>query len=264
MFNPDYPVDDGASFLMHTYQKPEQTSMYWNGGYSGMSMSMPYNDPTSRRNFNPVNPFQQWGQGQPQQPFQPFQPQNMQFGTNANNTGIPENMVQPFGTYPPSGPQQPNMNGLNSFIDSRRNMNNPVQVSQNNPWATPVAPTQDPNANAFQQQPYSNPFATQPMYGYDQNYYGNNGFFKVDMSTAALYNNSGSALNKNNAWDNYFTQYRPLPQPQNINWRPEQQYQQSPFTLQAPQPYAMPQYPVQQYSVPQNWNDIAEKNWQNI
>lgn len=253
MFNPDYPVDDGASFLQHTYQKAPQTSMYWGGGY-GM-MNMPYNDPTSRRNFNPVNPFQQWGQ------TQPVQPQNTMFG-NQNNGAIPESMVQPFGTYPPSSPQPVGQMGLNSLIDSRRNMNNPVQVSQNNPWAAPtttapqVPAVPQQNTNPFQQQ---NPFAG---FGYvDPNYYANN--FRVDMATAALYQNNGTTLDKNNAWENYFTQYRPLAQPQNINWRPEQQYQQNPF-LQAPQPYAMPQYPVQQYNVPQNWNDIAAKNWNNV
>ena len=256
MYNPDYPVDDGASFLMHTYQKPQQTSMYWGGGY-GM-MNMPYNDPTSRRNFNPVNPFQQWGQQQP------VQPQNSMFGNNNNNGAIPENMVQPFGTYPPSSPQPMQM-GLNSLVDSRRNMNNPVQVSQNNPWATPAQqaqpqlPPMQQNTNPFQPQ-QQNPFTG---FGYvDPNYYANN--FRVDMATAALYNNNGTTLDKNNAWENYFTQYRPLQQPQNINWRPNEQYQQNPFTLQSPQPYAMPQYPVQQYSMSQNWNDIATKNWQNV
>jgi hypothetical protein len=51
--------------------------------------------------------------------------------------------------------------------------------------------------------------------------------------------------------------------PYNIDWRGQNaQYQQNPFSLQAPQPVQqMPQYPVQQYNVPQNWNDAAERNW---
>lgn len=253
MYNPDYPVDDGASFLQHTYQKPvQQSSMYWNGGYG--ILNMPYNDPASRRNFNPVNPFQQWGQAQP------VQPQQTQFGTNQNGS-IPESMVQPFGTYPPATPMGNQPMGLNSLIDTRRNMNNPTQVSQNNPWATPAQQTTPVPAMA--PAPVQNPF-TQPTYSYVDQYCNmyNQGY-KVDMATSALYNNSGLSLDKNNAWDNYFTQYRPLMPPQNINWRPNEQYQQNPFGLQAPQPYAMPQYPVQQYSVPQNWNDIAERNWSN-
>ena len=253
--NPDYPVDDGSNFIMHTYQQPQmQNSMYWNGSSFGPMGMQGFNDPASRRNLNPVNPFQQWGQQQAPQP-NPFQ----QFGSNPGNNAIPENMVQPFGTYPPSTPvnqQQPM--GLNALIDSRRNMNNPIQVSQNNPWATP------------QQQAPQNPVPDQTFNqfnnGYNafdlNQYYMNNGFM-VDMATEALYQNNGpTSFDKNNAWDNFYTQYRPLMPPQNINWRPNNQCQQSsPFSLQAPQPYAMPQYPTQQYSTPQNWNDIADRNW---
>lgn len=255
--NPDYPVDDGSNFIMHTYQQPQmQNTMYWNGSSFGPMGMQGFNDPASRRNLNPVNPFQQFGQQMPQQP-NPFQ----QFGTN-NNGAIPENMVQPFGTYPPSTPvgNQQQM-GLNALIDSRRNMNNPVQVSQNNPWATPAPQQQNPvpDTNAFNQL-YNNGYNA-----FDLNtYYMNNGF-KVDMATSALYQNGNpSSFDKNNAWDNFYTQYRPLMPPQNINWRPNNQCQQNPFTLQAPQPYAMPQYPTQQYSTPQNWNDIANRNWADV
>ena len=112
--NPDYPVDDGSNFIMHTYQQPQmQNTMYWNGSSFGPMGMQGFNDPASRRNLNPVNPFQQFGQQMPQQP-NPFQ----QFGTN-NNGAIPENMVQPFGTYPPSTPvgNQQQM-GLNALIDA--------------------------------------------------------------------------------------------------------------------------------------------------
>ena len=259
MFNPDYPQDDGSNFLMHTYQQPQNTSMYWNGSNFGMMGMTGFNDPSSRRNLNPVNPFQQFGQGQQQNQPNPFQ----QFGNN-NNGAIPESMVQPFGTYPPATPAGNQPMGLNSFIDSRRNMNNPTQVSQNNPWATPqpVQANQQPMPdNSF------NPFTNMNM-GYNafdmNNYYNNNGF-KVDMATSALYQNNGNTtFDKNNAWDNFYTAYRPLIPPQNINWRPQENgYQQNPFTLQSPQPYAQPQYPVQQYATPQNWNDMAERNWAN-
>jgi hypothetical protein len=261
MFNPDYPQDDGSNFLMHTYQQNQmQNSMYWNGSSFGPMMGMPgFNDPSSRRNLNPVNPFQQFGQTVPQQP-NPY----TQFGTN-NNGAIPESMVQPFGTYPPATPAGNQQMGLNSLIDSRRNMNNPIQVSQNNPWATPQqqSPAPQPTQGAYQDPNNAfNPFANNGYNAFDLNqYYMNNGF-KVDMATAALYQNNGpTSFDKNNAWDNYYTQYRPLMPPQNINWRPNPQAQGSPFNLQAPQPYAMPQYPVQQYATPQNWNDIADRNW---
>lgn len=247
-YNPDYPTDNGGNFLMHTYQQPQQsTTMFWNGQNFGMMGGMSYmNDMSSRRNFtpmNPVNPFQQWGQQQPVQPQQnPFM---------NNNGTIPESMVQPFGTYPPSSPNG-NQMGLNQFIDSRRNNMNPVQVNQNNPWATP------------QQQPVQ---PQQPMcpqnnacFGWDP--YGFNAGFKVDMSTAALYNpNSIPTFDKSNSWDNCYTKYRPLMSPSNIDWRGAQYQQQAnPFMMQAPQPQ-MPQYPVQQYNTPQNWSMIADTNW---
>lgn len=252
MFNPDYPTDNGGSFLMHTYQQPQQNTMFWNGQSFGMMGGMSYmNDTNSRRNFNPVNPFNAYGQ---------VQPNMMPNATNpfANNTNgsIPENMVQPFGTYPPATPNGQPM-GLNALVDSRRNMNNPVQVSQNNPWATPTQnqPAQMPAPQAPQQSMLSPFFGQNP---YDP--YGMGCGFKVDMNTAALYNPSSvPSFDRSNSWDNCYTKYRPLMSPSNIDWRGQYQ-QQNPFTLQAPQPQ-MPQYPVQQYAVPQNWNDVAERNW---
>lgn len=256
MYNPDYPVDNGNSFLMHTYQQPQQNNtMYWNGGY-GMMGGMQY-DMNSRRNFNPVNPFQQYGQVPnviPQQNVNPFAPQQ-------NNGSIPESMVQPFGTYPPATPNgaQP---ALNQFIDSRRNNMNPVQVNQNNPWATPQSTQQaQPQQQQMPQFP-AYPSSLPANYGWDP--YGFNCGFKVDMTTAALYNpQSVPSFDRNNSWDNCYTKYRPLMSPYNIDWRGQNaQYQQNPFSLQAPQPVQqMPQYPVQQYNVPQNWNDAAERNW---
>ena len=252
MYNPDYPTDNGGNFLMHTYQQPQQNTMYWNGGYGMMGGNSYMNDMNSRRNFNPVNPFNNFGQQVPnmvpQQNANPF----------VNNNGsIPESMVQPFGTYPPSTPNG-NQPALNQFIDSRRNNMNPVQVNQNNPWATP------------QQQPQPQPVPQQPScmpntaFGWDP--YGFNYGFKVDMSTAALYNpNSVPSFDRSNSWDNCYTKYRPLMSPSNIDWRGQNnQYQQNPFMLQAPQPVQqMPQYPVQQYNVPQNWSDTADRNWAN-
>jgi hypothetical protein len=252
MFNPDYPTDNGGNFLMHTYQQPQQqTSMFWNGQSFGMLGGMSYmNDTSSRRNFNPVNPFQQFGQAQPAA--------TNPFANNNNNGSIPEQFVQPFGTYPPATPNG-NPMGLNALVDSRRNMNNPVQVSQNNPWATqqPAAPAAPVAPVAQMPQMPTNPC----MNPYDP--YGMGGF-KIDMSTAALYNASSiPSFDKSNSWDNCYTKYRPLMSPNNIDWYGQYNGQQSSFMLQAPQPQAM-QYPVQQYNVPQNWNDLAERNWTSV
>lgn len=242
MYNPDYPTDNNGGFQQHTYQPQQNMYNYWDGGMGMMNTYMnPYNM-DSRRNgmmpMNPVNPFNQFGQ------------------TQQNNV-IPENMVQPFSSYPPSTPMGNASGGLNSMLaDSRRNINQPT--TNNNPWApqqnmpAPIQPAPQP-----QQNPYMNQYA-----GY-QNPYG--GYFdipRIDMNTAALYGGLGSGLGfekKGGTWDNYYTQTRALPMPV-VDWR---QQQMNPIQNQY-QPQMQPQYPIQQMqTTQQNWKDIAERNWSN-
>ena len=65
-YNPDYPTDQTAGWLAHTYQDtPNNEMFYWNGSTGAFGY-----DYNSRRNagtpMNPVNPFAQFGQyGQP-------------------------------------------------------------------------------------------------------------------------------------------------------------------------------------------------------
>lgn len=239
MYNPDYPTDNtGAGFIQHTYQQQSNEYNYWGGMNPYGNAMNPYGD--SRRNMNmqspmnPVNPFNQFGQ--------------VGMNNPQNNT-IPEQNVQPFSSYPPSTPNGNNQAsmpmGLNSFIDSRRNIPSVLNTTtQNNPWAQQ---TQQPNNN-FMQTPYNQP---QQMSGYF-----NNGYYP-DMSTMALYGNNGNnSFTNGNNWDNYYTQSRPLPMPM-VQWNNQQNPYNQPQQM-------MPQYPIQQFpTAQQNWKDIAERNWAN-
>ena len=132
MYNPDYP-SSASSFSQYTYQPAAQADMYYYaGGNNAMFSGGPFNDPyaygqpDSRRNFggmpmNPVNPFQQFGQPNAQM-------------------SVPEEQIQPFSSYPPSAPTQtPNGTaapmGLNSLIDSRRNITQNTSTASMSPWA---------------------------------------------------------------------------------------------------------------------------------
>ncbi len=244
-YNPDAPVDNNGGWLQHTYQPQQNDSFYWSGSLNGpFGPNMGYND-GSRRNMNPVNPFApanpnpfaQFGQMQPTNPVNP----------TGIPTGIPESAVQPFSSYPPSTPagNQPSM-GLNSMIDSsRRN----IPVMENNPWAP--QPTQP------QFVPQSTPPANWNPTPFDYWNFQNQGF-RVDMNTAALYdNNNHFGFDKRQTWENCYTQYRPIHTPE-ANWNVPQPsfcgYPQQGNTFQCP---VMSQLQTSQLS----WKDEAIKNW---
>jgi len=230
MYNPDYPTDQGAGFLQHTYQNTPRNDMYFWGGFSG-NPSGCYNDGSRRNMMNPVNPaapnpFAQFGQTQ---------------------STVPEQAVQPFSSYPPSPMAQPG--GLNAAIESRRNIPNQMP-NQNNPWAKPQAPAM----NGFNP---TTPAPQQPPMYFDQNPYGNY-YYGPDTNTLALYNNNSFGFDKRNSWDNYYTQNRPYPMP-TINWREQQQQQQNCY---GPNQFCMNQYQIQPFpTAPMNWKDKAMENW---
>ncbi len=233
MYNPDYPVEQTGGFLQHTYQQqPTNTSFYWNGGCAVPGCGM-----DSRRNImNPVNPFNTFGQVGMNQP-----------------QDIPESAVQPFGTYPPSTPQQ-NM-GLNAMIDSRRSMGNQNFAAQNNPWA-PQQPTPQTQSvfGAVPAQPQQ--YQADPYAGYGNTYVPN------DPNTRALYADFGGSFDRHNSWDNYFTAPRQI-QPPTIDWRAASnpqanmynQWQNSGFGMQ---PSVFGQTPN---TAGANWNEIQAQNW---
>ena len=234
-FNPDYPTSNTAGFLQHTYQTPQQSNLYYYPGSSASPYGIPASNNDSRRNaMNPVNPYGA---------VNPFN----QFG-GQQAPAIPESAVQPFASYPPStpmnAPTQPPM-GLNSLVESRRNIPSTNTPTSSNPWATQQTP---PQSNPFQ-----TPQPTQQAYGlFDSNYPG----FRVDMNSMALYGDNSCGFDKHQSWNNYYTQPRTIPMP-NINWNA----QQSP---QACYNQPLPQYPVPQYPTAQaNWKELAEKNWSN-
>ena len=238
-YNPDAPVENSGGFLQHTYQAQDNNMFYWNGNnVGGFNPGMGYNDGSRRNVMNPVNPncgapnpFTQFGQAQPQ--------------------SIPESMVQPFASYPPSTPcaVPTNSFGLNSMVESRRNTPPTQTAPQNNPWAQPQV--QQP-----QMAPQQNPFQFNQPCCYDPNMTPG---FRVDMNTAALYGNNQFGFDKHNSWDNYYHQNRTIDMPV-INWQQQAQ-------AMAPQGYAawsqpQAQYPVNQLKTSnQNWKDIAERNW---
>lgn len=227
-YNPDYPTDQTAGWLAHTYQDTSNNAMfYWNG--SSGAFGYDYN---SRRNagspMNPVNPFTQFGQyGQPKA------------------TTIPESAVQPFSSYPPATPQQ-NM-GLNAMVESRRNMVTPQTAPQNNPWAQPQPQMPAPQPQA----PVFDPYACNP--GYFGGYMPGP---RVDMNTSALYGNNQFGFDKHNSWENYYTQNRPLPMPV-VDWR-NPQPQQCANMYNIPKG---PQYPTNQNATSCSWTDISKTNW---
>lgn len=239
MYNPDYPTDQTGGFLQHTYQQqPANTSFYWNGGYG----SAPGFGMDSRRNLvNPVNPFNTFGHvGMGQAP----------------STDIPESAVQPFGTYPPSTPQQ-NM-GLNAMIDSRRSLGNQNAMPQNNPWA-PQQPTPQTQAvfGAVPSQPVFQQPTCDPYAGF-----GGNCYIPNDPNTRALYADFGYNFDRHNSWDNYYTSPRQI-QPPTIDWRAASnpqasmanQWQNAGFGMQ---PSFFGQNPNTAGS---NWNEIQAQNW---
>ena len=228
-YNPDYPTDQGAGFLQHTYQPQQSDMFYWGGGMNPYgTMGMGFNDGSRRNTMNPVNPFAQFGQT-------PAQPQ-----------AVPEQAVQPFSSYPPSAPTAQPM-GLNSMVESRRNIPAP-QAPQNNPWATPQFQTPSQQTMAVFN---SIPSQQQTATWFDPNCYGGPGY-RVDMNTMSLYGNNTTGFDRHNSWENYYTQNRPLPMPI-IDWKAQQSFNN---------PATMPQYSVQQFpTAQQSWKDIAEQNW---
>lgn len=231
MYNPDYPTDNTPGFLAHTYQGVSQPDMfYWNGQAGMFGGSYGSYDANSRRNINPVNPFTQFGQQKPAAQM------------------IPESAVQPFSSYPPATPQQ--SYGLNSIVESRRNMPAPT-VQQNNPWAQTPAPQMAAPVVPDQTNSYI-----------PQNAYFDPGYMpaKIDMNTAALYGGGYQmSYDKHNAWDNYYTQARTLPMP-SIDWHGAPNCQQCGMNMyNAPK---APQYPTNQFKpANMNWADIAKTNW---
>ena len=247
MYNPDYP-SSASSFAQYTYQPTAQADMYYYaGGNNAMFSGGPFNDPYAygqpdcRRNFggmpmNPVNPFQQFGQPNAQM-------------------SVPEDQIQPFSSYPPSAPTQtPNGNaapmGLNSLIDSRRNITQNTSTASMSPWAqqkqnTMQAPVQVPQ--------------TIPTVPQNTNGWFNNGYnmgYNVDMNMQSLYGNTSFGFDRHDTWDNYYTKERQLPPP-NINWG---------AINEAHAPYnnrpVQPQIPANQCPVPSvNWRESAEKIW---
>lgn len=240
-YNPDAPVENTGGFAQHTYQPPQNDMFYWSGAMGAFGPNMGYNDGSRRNTMNPVNPFAQFGQNQPQ--------------------AIPEQAVQPFSSYPPSAPMAapvaPQPMGLNSMVESRRNVP-PTPVGQNNPWAQPQQATpQYPVQPTYTQVP-----GQMPMAGWFDPNMGAPGF-KIDMNTMALYGGNTFGFDKHNSWENYYTQNRPIGAP-NINWQAAPP-QLPPGYAAYQQPAA--QYPMSQFPTSQqSWKDIAERNWagQNI
>ena len=216
------------------YKPGNNPNPYNFGGYNGGSYWGSSTYPSdSRRNLgaqcavNPVNPFSQYGQVQ--------------------NNSIPENMVQPFSSYPPATPAgamgAPVAGaGLNAFVESRRNAPQAnATTPQNNPWAqqTTPAPVQ-PNA---------------------LNYQPNCATCGFMNGGSGAWNYSVSSFDKKNVWNNEYTRPRPLDMPydawKNVNKpaAPVGGYDQYNYTtlglntLTSHQPVA------------ENWNDIATKNW---
>ena len=229
MYNPDYPTDQTAGWLAHTYQNlPSNEMYYWNGA----SGSFGY-DVNSRRNMgtpmNPVNPFSQYGQ----------------YGTQ-NQGSIPESAVQPYSSYPPSTPQQ-NM-GLNSMVESRRNMTTPQTNPQSNPWAQQAQmPTQTPQPQAY------NSYMNNP------GYFGGYMPGSIDHNTSALYGSTQFGFDKHNTWENYYTQNRPLPMP-TIDWKNQQGCGCNMYSIPSG-----PQYPTPNQGANNcSWSDISKTNWNTI
>jgi len=245
MYNPDYPNTENAGFIQHTYQAQQQNNdMFYVNGQAVYNPFAPTGyQSDSRRAINPVNPYGVYPN--------PNQPMN---GYNPQNQAIPESQVQPFSSYPPSTPlgNVPNMGGLNSLVDSRRNFDN--TLPQNNPWIT-----QNPA-----------PTYTQPQNNFNNNGYGgnfNNGypstFGNVESNTLALYSSGSMGYNRKvGAWDNCYVQNRAIPMPV-IDWRQQQQNQQNQQNQQvySYQPNMQPQFPPQYQNTQANWAEIAVKNW---
>ena len=255
--NPDYPTASAGGFLQHTYQPEAQNqSMFYNGFASNPFAQNPFMSygtqcaPDSRRNFNMMPNQNPYGYQQPVMQ----QPQTEQ--------------VVPFGSYPPASPNgQQAPTGLNSLIESRRNLN--LNVTQNNatsanPWmqrqnVVPQQPVQ--MQNPITTNPYENPFS----YGY-----------QVEPSVAALYNSDITTFDKKtaNCWENQYTVNRPLAQP-NVNWYGQDACQQQ--TQQPMNPYQTPgcqncnnpyqslnpmgASPVKFNPSAESYLDIAKKNW---
>jgi len=241
MYNPDYPSDQTGGFLQHTYQgQNNNQSFYWNGGYGFAGNQYGYGADSRRNAVNPVNPFNTFGQ----------------VGAPNNAYDIPESAVQPFGTYPPAGPQQ-NM-GLNAMIDSRRNMGQPNIPQGNNPWAQPTPQTQAVfGAAPTPQYPQNNPFA-------DPYYSGYCCGVPNDPNTRALYGDFGPSFDRHNSWDNYLTDRRQI-QPPVIDWRSASNPNSQLNNQWNNSGYMQPAFFGNNGSNPgqgnMNWNDIAAQNW---
>lgn len=218
------------------YRPGDNSSVYNFNGYNGGTYwGAPSYPSDSRRNLgnqnvvNPVNPFSQYGQVQ--------------------SNAIPENMVQPFSSYPPATPVGSMGSpvagaGLNAFVESRRNAVPAGTAPQNNPWAQQAAPAQVPQINALNVQP--NCASCSFLNGGSNN----------------PWNYTVSSFDKKNVWNNEYTQPRPLDMPYDA-WKNVNQQAQ-----QGPNAYGQFNYATlglnnfaNHQPVSENWNDIATKNW---
>lgn len=249
MYNPDYPTDRGYGFAQHTYQPAPHTDMFYWGGSNGFGPS--FNDGSRRNMFN--NPMM----NNTMNPTNPVAPNPFQQYGNQSAT-IPESAVQPFSSYPPSTPM-PNNGGLNSMVESRRNVLAATSVgNQNNPWAVKSTPPVPSPSIPTTQTPSNNAWGTpNPC-----NYYGPNEY-------NSLYNNHPSyGFNKQGRWENYYTQTRTFPMP-NIDWNNnnmQNQYNQYGYPTQncgmTPGGYGYNPSMVNQFpTAPLNWKDKATENW---
>ena len=195
----------------------------FNGYNGGTYWGAPQYPSDSRRNIgtpsaaNPVNPFNQYGQ------------------VGINNQAIPENMVQPCSTYPPSTPV--GQLGLNAYVETRRNTAPvPGSAPQNNPWApqSPVAAPAQPDCAACA-------------------YANNNGGY------TNAWNYTVSSFDKKGVWNNQYTQAKQLDMP-NVAWDNPQQnsgYNRYNYNTIGLNTNTFADHKP----VDENWYEIATKNW---
>lgn len=258
--NPDYPNTLTGTFAQYTTQGQQQMNQgFYYGGYGNgiVDMGARRMDGTVQQNPVYAQP-NAYGYPQPQYQQPPVQqpiPTGVGQMLNAQEQG-----VQPFSSYPPSGPNaQPGFNNL--MVDARRADAYAAQATGNNPWAanaTPAPQPVQPMPQMYQQYPTQYP----AQYPQNQN--------AVFTAQPQIGNNPFEKKPGVNMWDNMYVQPQPYVSPtpnSQLQWQspaPVQQPPQNMYNFPPQQPNMNPYgYPAPPTSNPQNipWTDISKKSF---